>query len=1651
MKNTNNDLKSHDDDISSIVFSRNDKSYRYQDPNVSIDTYIQAPTYTLDNWSKINQSDIISTNNADLDGMNYDYQIIIELSGESEIVRGDQRLASKHPDKTVIMQYDINSGELKTVYGDLDKMRGDNVRWILSSHGKNEVNGKNTLFSDYTPAQLAGGLAKLRVKNTQLINPNRIVLAGCNLGSEWSVDHYGLNAARILWNKGFTASVRAYTEDITISETGERHTYDRGHIQRRKYKSHRVDYSKENNQPIMVNGVAAVQLLINDISNDRISFDEAATRYVDIIDYYLPYNDKETSLALLKEIVNNDDRYVEFNDYVDKTLDGEITDTVKFTDYILKRGIKDQGKVINSWDILNPEVIYNNSLAKTSDFNYDYQVIVQLSNDDIVRGSVELIASKHPDKTLIIQYDVKSQESRIVHGHPDKLQGSRVRLLLSGHGDGEQHLLETYSAEEIYAGVEFLKKSRNMVSPERVILLACELGINPEDGIQKHFALEYAELMQRNKDKASLRAYSQEVIIDDNGQRLTHVYNSTEISSKNTQHRVDYRTAFDGQLIINDMPIATYILLDIAAEKITVVEAAEKYKKHLAYYFADSDGEINTKMLSQTANDPLKWQRFNDHIIDNQENIEPQKGNAWFSDGDNRSLSLKKKIHNVVTLHDDISQHSNNVNKLSETSQHELSSSKDKITSSELALSGNSRLSRMTNMLGQGSQMIAFTRLVISTSVMLKKYNSPETTENEKKEINEALALSWSEFSVDFGINIMQPYFEKGAIFFAEKVPLTKGISQITSRAGSLIAKAAGPVLNIASAGFDIYNIVKIYGQLEKETDPDNAKNLIVNGTLSALGAGVGILTAAALAVGFAVAGPLGILAGIGISLATMIYNAVSTIAKIKEQIDLTPWEEFKNGTRLTFGADLEENISTRLEEKQKRIMHENLDQYAQDIANKRLIPSGVTEYYYVYNKYGEVKKIQHYYINKNKKEYLLNIINYNDDNYFKFKDEFIHKDTHQIISDDIYRKSWIKCSYKKYEEYRGNEKFSVERREDDVFDISGNTHSAIIIDHEYFEDKYSDNYVEKQEILILDNERAEHYGHLMLGSSTNKKVHYNTGIGNSYVFADRHTQNSFDVTQGKKTLVGGDLDDMFYLYGHELHETYQPSQLDGRKGEDTLAIMGVNQEGVIGYDINLMAGTVHYHYKETSQPSINAARVLMKIKNIEHLHSAEDTDDILSGNDQVNVLNGIGGWDILTGHGGNDMLSLQSGEAYGGSGSDNYKILQNKQNKSVSVTIFEQPGDEISHVIFDYSLQKIDDIYLSGSDVCITLRNENKTLTTLILKNIYSDNHGDKKRSNDFIFYTKDGFILSPQWQTALVNEGSQSDGAFNPTLTAYRFSNKLSTLSGGGNSIQNTFISKKNSVNIVKIDNTNVALKHFIDPMLLGHDFSSDILEGSSQDDLFSHLGAGDKIYVSQGNDGYIIDTMALSENTQHDTLTLSNNGKHDWTTGQEQIFFLNDISGDDLQITLKTLNGVQEAIISHKHLPDDYLKIKLPEPEDTNLIENKFWVVDKDKKYFVVRYNFLEAVISPESLPEIIDPRHFTLSNDNDVTWKLDASADEDFDTVEDKGLAPLIDDAEDIDQLINDLSYMAAQKNQHSSLSNFNPHFSSSYLPPVVAAQ
>jgi Ca2+-binding RTX toxin-like protein len=1998
----------HNDDIADIALTRTSKGFRFEKFSTPVEGMSQPKYYPVDSWRTVNPAAITNTSNAKPESMAYDYQIIIQLSDEPEILQGDERLASKHPDKTVIIQYDIKSGEYATVYGDLTKMEGDNVRWILSSHGSKKVNGNNTRFADLSANQLATGLAELRAKNPIFVNPNRIILAGCNLGSEANADHYGLRAARMLWNNGFTASVRAYTEDLTVNVMGERHTIDGIHLgtQRRKYRPHRIDYTKQPDKPVMVNNVSAMQLLINDISNEKISFDQATTQYADIINYYLPDDDRVVSLSLLKEIVNNDERYTQFNDYIDKTLDGELPTTVKFTDYLLLRGNPYKLSVVNTWNMVNPELIYANLLAKKSAFAYDYQVIFQFSDDVKVIEGDELLASKHPDKTVIVQYDITSKESRVVYGDFNKLSGNRVRWVLSGHGDGERHLFERYKADDVYTALDALKKERKMVSPQRVVLFSCELGRNPDDGLTKHFALEYAEAMQRNKDMASLRAYTEEVALHDTGERITYNSDTKKLFSKEPGHRVDYQMSANGQLLINDISIVNYILLDIVAENITAEDAIKQYKQHLEHYFADSNGEIDISILSQTANDPHQWEKFTHHVVNNQDKSDAKKGTSWFTDKEVSTLKLSETTHRAATTYEHLADGRAKYHQLSEQSQRELqpfisgdegssgerelyllladetkkqdkyiafeelkkinlnneldhltpgealslvdrahqvqteslfsldkhiashllkgidykisvltrslyldidgkqknshqenlgyayldaaakgesaqlnklidtydhlmtlkASGKtsqyedeqidkiahlfdrvknnalsvnqnkkgilslnriindldigyyqlktDKKTISlsikqengiysyhlfdsemgELVLSGNNknevsyvaneslikyfsdeishpdyktraeryglkysdgdysfdvysidlskeknycfnelsqltrrgiktertlladlgkikveigdvslvtlydmgatvdgklissrmittdplwsskiifdaktfndnllfvendeeeniekiklldriiknngaekllshhdgyefiearkylsgveryvsdtkidpklwaefdyiktksnRLGRVSNKAGLLSQGLGISKLIISTNMMVKKHHLPTTTESEKRQIEKELALNWGEFFSDLGVDLMQPLFNRGTDFFAKKMLQSKGLNHFGYRAGRLATKAAAPVLNFASAGFDIYSIITIYGELENEKDPDKARDLLVNGSLSAGGAAVGILTGVALACGISAAGPIGIFAGLAITLSTMIYNAVVQIAKIKEEIELTPWEEFKNGTRLAFGGGLESEIDERLQRKLNKNRIEALDVYHKEIFEKRLTVAGVTDYHYTYDN----KKEQHYfYISKARNTFLLDQLDLQKEaNTVNFTRS--HADTEKlrsksltngIMNEEIYKKNWIRCSAREIEQYRHSSEYLVEERMVDTYGVSENTNVAVILDREYFDSHYSSGSIEYDNIKSLADHSSERVGNISIESSADKKVHFNTGVGEAYVFAQRDVRNSFDLTEGKKTFVGGNLDDIFYLHGNELFTSREQSFIDGRSGDDTLAIVGVNGKNVNGYNVDLQAGTVHYIYPKELPGSTNAPRVLMKITNIEHVQGVEDTDDIFIGNEQTNYLNGVGGNDILKGYGGSDMLSLQAGEAYGGTGQDNYKISQNTQNKSVAVNIFEEIDREYSNVIFDHYIEDIKNIYLSNNNVHVEIENNNKTLTTVVLNDVYKDvSENYKVKNHDFVLFTKDGFVLTPRWSQVLT-KNEKGEWLFTPKLDAYLAitKNKLSTSTNVDEDIEKTFLSKKEQGDVIQINNSMVTLSPFIDLTLTGNPFSIDTLEGHSKDNVFGLLGAGDTVYLSKGNDIYLIDTMVLRDGDKHDTLTLSNRGQHDWTTDQEHTFVFNDVSVDDLHFYSKIVDNEYKYFISHKYHPEKYLKILLPIAEKYNNYYNKFFVIDKSKQRFIFEYNFIDTVISSDStsnqsLSEVIEA-----TEENDV---------------------------------------------------------------------
>ena len=99
-------------------------------------------------------------------------------------------------------------------------------------------------------------------------------------------------------------------------------------------------------------------------------------------------------------------------------------------------------KKINDWS--DPLIIYRKRFFQSNEpvpiintEKYDYNVIIQMADDAAVVSAVANAFSKHPDKSMIIQYDIASQQYHILHGELERLNTGNIRWLTVGHGKYE--------------------------------------------------------------------------------------------------------------------------------------------------------------------------------------------------------------------------------------------------------------------------------------------------------------------------------------------------------------------------------------------------------------------------------------------------------------------------------------------------------------------------------------------------------------------------------------------------------------------------------------------------------------------------------------------------------------------------------------------------------------------------------------------------------------------------------------------------------------------------------------------------------------------------------------------------------------------------------------------------------------------------------------------------------------------------------------------------------------------------------------------------------------------------------------------------------------------------------------------------------------
>ncbi|WP_261373116.1 C80 family cysteine peptidase [Yersinia bercovieri] len=876
---------------------------------------------------------------------------------------------------------------------------------------------------------------------------------------------------------------------------------------------------------------------------------------------------------------------------------------------------------------------------------------------------------------------------------------------------------------------------------------------------------------------------------------------------------------------------------------------------------------------------------------------------------------------------------------------------------------------------GAGAQTIGMLTLFISTATMTKRLLAPDITDEERVAITRQLAISWSSTVVDLGTDLMQPTFDKLQGYFNKKLLSTThtGAGRAGYKMAAKSAKFAGAGLNAGAAGFEIYEAIDNFSKAERETNRDLKTDYIVNGSLSTIGAAVSTATAIALFMGTSVAGPIGIAIGAAIMLAGMIYNAVRQVEYIKREIELNGWEEFKTGIRLAFGAEPEEYIKQRLEKKSKEELSAYITQQVNDTFEQRIKPLGYNHYAYV-NEPVDLTPVKKY------------VYIYKVDTYFIGTEQQYYQEHYKngYITDSTLDLSYSR-NYSVKSEYRyGAMRYS--RRPLSENELNRWKESVNVDDYKIIELEVTDlnNKDEQDNAIIFNRDLFDCYNtigsarDIWLGRESSTKVilasgkeyndlstHFNSGGGDDLIFAHADHRNSFDVSQGHKTFVGGDKEDTFYLMGDVEASVHRPASiLDGQGGSDTIIAMGV-RFSADGYDINLAKGSVKY---------INDKLRLATIYNIENAYGQADTNDKLMGDDNVNYLNGGGGigYDQLEGQGGNDILVLQRGVAVGGKGSDIY-IISPKVTSGIDVTIMDDGLDEVSTIQLPYTAGQIRNILLNGSDIDISLGEEYHESGKIRLKGVYQLNKkGDKKiLAHNYIIQTADNLILLPEWPQTL--DIAENEPPSSLKMIAH-YNPMVEYLTQAENKQSEppivTVYKRGSRGDTITVNDKTSTLPTFIRASLNSSQLIKHKFFGDGAGYHFENLGPGDSVVANGGDNTFYISQLSLSEGSDSNTLIIDcrlliNQNREDNRVN----LVLGDITGYELRVTENSLGDLS---LTHRDKPNAFLNIALNCPDDLKYKDSKRLIsfVDKNHNTFSIENRGGGYEIYPDS-PVIVNP--------------------------------------------------------------------------------
>lgn len=524
----------------------------------------------------------------------YSYNVIIQLEGDDASTNAVANAFSKHPDDSMVIQFNLKTKQYKILHGDVSKLDSGKVRWITVGHGDYFGSNQPTLYAKVNARQFSDSIHYLQKKVLNNTKPSKLVLMGCNLGRGGINENFALSAASALSEHNLNMPITAYNRLLKNIYLGNKFVKVDGDsndsVSTKGYKF--IYQFNTDTLQVRINKNSSTLYFINELRRGEITLSQLNNNLD--LDPLGAFRDADTRLLdfdLIKKVAYNPKAYELFVSEL-KQHQGVLPDS--FHRHFSKRLNELGMKSIPIWKMVNTAKIQQIAATHVVTEDAPLSVVIRVVGDPKGRQIAEQIAAKNERNTIIFQMDVDNKKWTIEYGESEipSLIESQKPAKWTVIGDAEVVRKPT---QNLLAGLVAVKQKYPVMSPESIFFHSVGPNTLTTSAEHHQFAADLsAHLKQHGVNASVITQFTRETVVPTNNQPF--INSDSSVLSQTNHQKVQS------------------LLERIALKEIDVNRIQLTEHPYMAVYFGDEAGGIDANKIKIAINDPLLNVQINRYL-----------------------------------------------------------------------------------------------------------------------------------------------------------------------------------------------------------------------------------------------------------------------------------------------------------------------------------------------------------------------------------------------------------------------------------------------------------------------------------------------------------------------------------------------------------------------------------------------------------------------------------------------------------------------------------------------------------------------------------------------------------------------------------------------------------------------------------------------------------------------------------------------------------------------------------------------------------------------------------------------------------------------------------------------------------------------------